>query len=197
MTDSKFMKAAKNWDVIAKSCDVLFRVVGIVLLVFAALVMIFGNKMYEPGSFTLDLDFIKLYLPEEYQSANGWIQAFTIIALLAVGAVCFAASYGIRQLRGILAPMKEGRPFEENMPRRLRNIAWTILAGGEGLQLVAVAERVILTKAYPLEQIFTPYKIAYSFTMDFSCVFIFCVVMFLSYIFDYGQKLQKESDETL
>jgi len=200
MNDTKLRNAAKNWDAVTKVCCGIFRAAGIVCFVFAILVLIFGNRMYEAGSFTLDLDFIKLYLAEEYQTANELIRVFTVIALIAVGIICMITTYGIRQIRDILAPMKEGRPFEENIPGKLRNIAWTILSGGIILQIVGFVERMILTKAYPMEEIFSSSaidRIEYSYTVDFSFVFVVCVVLFLSYIFSYGQKLQQESDETL
>lgn len=55
-------------------------------------------------------------------------------------------------------------------------------------------------KACPAEQIVNMdviSKLEYTFTIDFTFVLAFCIVMFLSYIFSYGQILQKESDETL
>ncbi|MBE6948753.1 MAG: DUF2975 domain-containing protein [Ruminococcaceae bacterium] len=200
MSDKKMVNAAKNWDTGAKVCDGIFRAFGIVFIVFALLVLIFGSKMYEAGSFTLDLDFIKLYLADEYQMAPASMQVFTVLGLAVMSVVCFLTSYGIKQLRAILMPMKEGRPFEEIVPKKLRNIAWTVLAGGIILQVIALAERMILTSAYPMEQIFSSPAIAgieYSYSFDFTFVFIFCIIMFLSYIFNYGQKLQQESDETL
>lgn len=200
MSDTKLRNAAKNWDTMAKVCCGIFRAAGIVCFVFTVLVLIFGNRMYEAGSFTLDLDFVKLYLAEEYQTANGLIRVFTVIALVGVGAICMLVSYGLKQLREILAPMKEGRPFAENIPGKLRNIAWTILSGGVILQIVAFVERMTLTKAYPMEEIFSSSaidRIEYSFTVDFGFVFVACIVLFLSHIFNYGQKLQQESDETL
>lgn len=200
MSDKKFMNAAKSWDTVAKVCRSLFHAAGIVCLIFALLVLILGEKMYVPGSFSLDLDFIKLYLTDECLTETGWIRLFVMTALVTVGAVCFITAYGIGQLRGILAPMKEGRPFEESAPRKLRRIAWTILTGGLVVQLSAPVERFILTKACPMEQIFASpviTKIEYSYTMDFGFVLVACIMFFLSYVFSYGQKLQQESDETL
>ena len=54
MNNTKLRNAAKNWDTMAKVCCGIFRAAGIVCFVFAVLVLIFGNRMYEAGSFTLD-----------------------------------------------------------------------------------------------------------------------------------------------
>mgnify|MGYP003558602748 CR=1 FL=1 len=40
-------------------------------------------------------------------------------------------------------------------------------------------------------------KIEHNYTLDLGFVLVFAVIMFLSYIFSYGQRLQQESDETL
>lgn len=200
MNDRKFLNAARSWDTMAKVSQGIFRAAGFVCLIFAVLVVIFGSRMFETGSFSLDLDFLKLYLADEFQTPNALIQAFAVIGLVAVGIICFIVSYGVRQFRDILAPMKDGRPFEAHTPRKLRNIAWTVLAAGLVSQVTAVAEQLILTKAYPMEQIFSSPVIArieYSYTMDFGFVFAACIILLLSYVFSYGCKLQRESDETL
>lgn len=200
MSDKKFLKAAKNWDTVVKICSGIIRAAGIVCMVFALLVLILGERMYVPGSFSLDLDFIKLYLADDCLTEGGWIRLYVLTSLISAAALCFIAAYGIGQLRDILAPMKAGRPFEASIPRKLRCIAWAILAGGFTVQISALAERFILTKAYPMEQIFSSAvisKIEYSYAMDFGFVVVFCIMIFLSYVFSYGQKLQQESDETL
>ncbi|MBQ2755983.1 MAG: DUF2975 domain-containing protein [Oscillospiraceae bacterium] len=200
MNEKKLVNSAKTFDTVAKVCGGIFRVVAIVLFVFAVLVIIFGNKMYEVGSFTLDLDFVKIYLADKYQTADMPMQIFTVVSLAVVGGLLFAASYVIKLLRDILKPMKEGRPFEESTPKKLRTVAWIELAGGFVLELLGIAERMVTAHIYPMEEIFSSSAIAnveYAYTMDFGFVLVFCVIMVLSYIFSYGQKLQRESDETL
>jgi len=200
MSEKKMVNVAKSLDMIAKTCVVVFRVFAVVFFVFAVLVLILGNKMYEAGSFTLDLDFVKFYLADQYQTASVPLQIFTIVSLVVVGGLCLAGSYVLKLLRDILQPMKEGRPFEESVPKKIRRIAWIELAGGFLLEVLAIAERAVTAAVYPIEQIFSSSaiaKIEYTYTMDFGFVLIFCVIMLLSYIFAYGQKLQQESDETL
>ncbi len=200
MSEKKLINAAKNFDIIAKVCKGIFQAVGIVCVIFAVLALFFGEKMFEMGSFSLDMAYIKLHLSDGFQPSTGLIETFITILLAALGVISFLVAYGIRQFRDILAPMKEGRPFEAAMSRKLRNIAWTTLAGGGILTIVSFVERMIQTKAYPMEQIFSSpaiEKVEFIYTIDFTFVFVFCAIMFLSYIFDYGQKLQKESDETL
>lgn len=200
MNETKLMKAAKSWDTIAKVCKGVFSAAWIVGLIFAALLLLFGEKMYSAAdSFTLDLDFVKLHLAEGYHASGKVITVYFITSLIAAAGICFAVSCGIDQLRGILSPMKEGRPFEKDTPRKLRNIAWIILAGGFVSELSSTFRYFALTRIYPIDQIFSDAveKIEYTVVFDFGFVLIACAVLFLSYIFAYGQKLQQESDETL
>lgn len=67
-------------------------------------------------------------------------------------------------------------------------------------ELVGVAARILLINAYSLDELFTSEaieKTEFVLTINFEFVLIACVVFFLSYIFNYGQTLQQESDETL
>ena len=82
----------------------------------------------------------------------------------------------------------------------LKKIAVAILIGGAVSELLGVAERIIMTKAYPMEEIFASEaisKLEYVFTYNLDFVFTAVIVLFASYIFSYGQVLQQESDETL
>lgn len=200
MNTTKMMRAAKNLDTLVRIAGRICQVVAIITFIMAVLVLIFGSRMFETGSFSMDLDFIKLYLADEYQTATTPLIAYACIALVVVGGICLMAYYASGLLGKILAPMKEGRPFEADAPACLRKTAWLSLIGGALTQICGVVERMLMTKIYPFDAIFTSDAIArveYSYSMDFGFVFIFCVLMFLSYIFAYGRRLQQESDETL
>ena len=200
MNNTKMMRAAKNMDILVRTLGKICQVVAIVALIMAVLVVIFGNKMFETGSFSMDMDFVKLYLSDEYQTASAPLIAYACIALVVVGVICLMAHYASRLLCRILAPMKEGRPFESDAPACLRKTAWLSLIGGALIQICGIVERMLMTRIYPVDAIFASDAIArveYSYSMDFSFVLIFCVLMFLSYIFAYGRHLQQESDETL
>ena len=200
MENKKLMNTANSLVTIAKVCSGIMRVVGVILIVFAILVLLLGEKMYDMSTISLDLDFVKLYLSEGYRQVTGWVQVYTVLGLLVASVVCFAACYGLKHLRKILAPMKIGRPFEEEIPVSLRKIAWVVLGSGVVVQIAGIIERVLLTKIYPMEQIFASdaiEKIVYVNMVDFTFVLIFGILMLLSYIFAYGRTLQKESDETL
>jgi len=200
MKNQKMINSAKNMDTFVKVMGRIFEVVCIVLAVFAVLVAIFGESMFEKGSLTLDLDFVVLRLSEEYQQITKGMELYAIVSLLAAAGVCIAVSVICRLLRRILAPMKDGRPFETGIDRDLRKIGWVVLAAGAVWQLAGCVLKLLLIRSYPMDQIFSSSAITgieYTFIFDLGFVLIACVLFLLSYIFAYGQKLQQESDETL
>jgi hypothetical protein len=160
---------------------------------------IFKEKMVV-GTFTLDLDFVKLHLSGEYGSVTGLIVNHIDMILISGCLGCIAIRYGLKVLRSILAPMKEGRPFDGEVPAGLRKLAWIILVGGGLIQLLGIAGRILLVNALPMDVIFSSpaiESVEYVFTMNFGFVWVFCLIRFLAQIFAYGAQLQLESDETL
>lgn len=198
--NDKIITTAKNLDTLAKVGGKIAQVFGIVCIIFAALVLVFGEKVFVANSLTLDLDFVKLHLSNDFQAITDIIKIYALLALLIAAVICFIIYYASKLARNILSPMKEGRPFESEVAANLKKTAMVVLVGGAAAEILGIVERVLITKAYPFEQIFSSAaisKIEYVFTIDFGFVLIACVILFLSYIFTYGQTLQRESDETL
>ena len=156
--------------------------------------------MFTDGAITLDLDFIKFHLNDNAYVNERFMKLYVCITAFVGGLICLLIYYISTLCCKILSPMKEGRPFEPSVSMDLRKIAWGILIGGliaEGLGIVA---RILLTKAYTLNELFTSDAISkteYLYIMNLDFVFIACIILFLSYIFSYGQILQQDSDETL
>ena len=200
MNTEKMKKAACNLDVVVKIVGGIFGAVAWVLVAVGVLVLLLGEQMYDMGVFTLDLEYVKLYLTKDVPVELGRIQIGIAAGLFVGGVVCFLVARGAKLVRRIFASMKEGRPFDLDAPANLRKIAWLWLIGGTLLQVWVLADQVMMTRALPMEQIFAApviEKVEYFFTFDFNFVWVAIVILFLSYVFDYGQKLQVESDETL
>ena len=200
MENKKMKNLATTLDTIIKVSGEIFRAAGIVCAIMAVLVAIFGEKMIALGETSLTLGFVKLYVSESMEINTGFMNAYIIVGLVVVTALCFAVFFALRLLNSILEPMKYGRPFEDQIPAKLRKLAWIVLGCGAFLQIAQVVEGVILLKAFDLEKIISSEaisKIEHNYTLDLGFVLVFAVIMFLSYIFSYGQRLQQESDETL
>ena len=106
MSDRKFLNAAKSLDTIAKVSGGIFFAAGVVCLIFAALVLILGERMYAPGSFSLDLDFIKLYLLDGCLTESGWIRLYVLTALIAASFTSLASAFRQKLDRSAAAPLQ-------------------------------------------------------------------------------------------
>lgn len=199
MNCRKMITTANNLDTIFRFAEGFMKAFAIVFAVFVVLLKVFREGVVT-GSVSLDLDFVKLHLAGEYGMVTGSVLNHVDMILITGCLGCIAIRYALGALRSILAPVKNGRPFDREVSDGLRKLAWIILAGGGLIQILGMIGRTLLIHSLDLDAIFASAAIEsveYVFTMDFGFVWMFCVVMFLSQIFEYGQQLQQESDETL
>ncbi|MBR2930571.1 MAG: DUF2975 domain-containing protein [Clostridia bacterium] len=199
--EKKMKNLASTLDTIVKVGGEIFRVVGIVCGIFSLLVAILGDKMIaDSGETSLELGFVKLFLADSVPIDTGFMNSYVIIGLIIVVILSFAVFIASRILHTIFEPIKMGRPFEADVPANLKKLAWVVLGCGALTEIMKIIGGVILSHAFDLETILSSDAVArfeLNFNLDFGFVFVFAVIMFLSYIFSYGQKLQQESDETL
>ena len=200
MDNNKLIRTAGNLDTLAKIGAGISRAAAIVCLVFSVLVGIFGEKVMTSTAMSLDLDFLKLHLTDAYSTFTPATKLYMVVALISAGISCWMFGYGLSLVRKVLDPMKQGRPFEDHIPGVLRKIAWVVIIGGVLTQLLAMTARMLSMQVFPMEEIFSSPAIDHVETMfglDLSCVILGCVILFLSYVFQYGRTLQIASDETL
>ena len=202
METTKIMKTSTVIDRILKILQGLLIAVAIVAAIFIPLVAIFGEKMIADAS--------HLHLGELDVTFKGDLSAFLdvpkiilsiIITLIAAIISVGATWYGIRVLREILSPMKEGRPFEQGISAKIRKLGWTILIGGGIVEIVQGIASIFQVRAYRISELLlsdaSVSEISPSFSISLWFVLAALVVFFLSYIFRCGEHLQQESDETL
>ncbi|MBR5489704.1 MAG: DUF2975 domain-containing protein [Oscillospiraceae bacterium] len=202
MNNKKMARVAKNLDILANVFCKIAAIAGIICVAVAILSLIFGGKIFAEAAHSpnLDLDFIKLHLTDKVNLDSKFMKLYVCISTLGGGIVCFLVAYIAGLLRKILSPMKIGRPFEEGISQNLKNVGWAIIVGGFISEVLGCVARMLLINAYPFDEFFSPElirKTEYVFTINFNFVIIACAVFLLSYIFSYGQILQRESDETL
>ena len=200
MNNEKMMKGANVLDKIVKIAGGIAGAMIWVFAIFAVLVIVVGDKVFATGSLTLELGFIKVLLADEYQSVTPVVRAYVASILVSGAVYAFAIRYLTGIVRGILAPMKEGRPFEAGVCASMKKIAyWIFIAGGVSQVLGAVGS-VLMTRAFPIDAVFSSEAVKgveYVYVFDFSFVLAGFVVLFLSWVCAYGQALQQEADETL
>ena len=200
MQIEKMKSTARFWNTGMKVIGGIFGVCGIICAVFAVLVAILGEKVFVSGSFTMELGIITAHMAEDFPVNMEMMKWFACMGLVCVAVICLLVKRATIHLRAILTPMEEGRPFEPGTAERLRKIAWLTLIGGAVVQIISISEEILMTRIYPVASVFNAElveKVEYNFKIDGGFLWAACLILFLSYIFSYGQSLQQESDETL
>lgn len=200
MQMKKMKSTAKFMNTGAKVVGGIFGACAIVCAVFAVLALVLWQETVMTDGFSLDLGYMTLHLADGNPVDMETMKWYACVGLLGSAVLCLLVKRACACLRTILTPMEEGRPFEPGTPGSLRKIAWLTLIGGVVTQVLGFAEMMLLMRACPMDAIFSSAaieKFEYNYTLDFSFVWIVCFILFLSYIFSYGQHLQREADETL
>lgn len=201
MKNEKFIKSSVVIDRILKIIQG-FMVAGVIVAaIFIPLTAILGDKIIADAS-TVEFGTLSLALPGNFRDFldMGSIKLSIIVMLVSALITCAVAWYCLKKLREIMVPMKDGRPFEAGVGSQIRRLAFTVLIGGGIAEVCRTVANAFEVKAYDLSKLFNPDVVkGISFDYDISLWFVIValVLLFVSYIFRYGEDLQRESDETL
>ncbi|MBQ9022644.1 MAG: DUF2975 domain-containing protein [Eubacterium sp.] len=195
------MKTSKIIDRILKIVQGFLVAGVIVCAIFIPLTAVLGTKIIADAS-TVELGGLNIVLAGDYHNyldLSG-IKMSIIIVLITAIISCAVAWLCLRKIRDILSPMKEGRPFEEGISKNIRQLALIILVGGGIAEAGGAIGQVFTIKAYNLATLFNNAAIdhaTYDYNFSLWFIIVALILFFLSYVFRYGEELQKESDETL
>jgi hypothetical protein len=201
MENTKLMRGAAVIDRILKILQG-FAVAGVIVpLIFIPLTLILGLKIVADAS-SVDLGVLTVKLAGD---ASAYLDVPHIKAAIVCILVCLiiasaAVWYGLRVLREILAPMKEGKPFAPGISRKMRKLALAVLIGGGVYEVCGVLASVFEMKAYHVEKLLNMElitSVTYNYRLNLWFAAVALVLFLLSYIFRCGEELQRESDETL
>lgn len=198
----KLKKMAKTLDSIAKWIFYLnIGAAGIIVLAWILMIAdILKDKNALREYLVINLGSVKVGIVPEYAPSLQYTNTrFFIGTLLSVALICFVL-YVIKVVRKILAPMKEGLPFDESVSKNLRNLGILTLIGGGVWSVTKVVLDTATYNACQISEMFRPERITgveLEVTLDTTFLIIAAVIFLLSYIFKYGAELQKLSDETL
>ena len=200
----------KKMKKIASGLDMFFKIVyyiTIVAFVFACVMLFFVWYLYlgDPDIlelFRTDLDFgpISFTVADSVEPSRDIGLLFMISGTLYILAVLPVFWMTFSSIRGILAPMKEGKPFDSNIAWYLKRLAWLTIANGILTQIIQNVLTGNTLAGYDLNELFLSDKItgvSVTHNLDLSFLIYALVLFLLSYIFRHGSELQKLSDETL
>ena len=166
----KLCKMARRIDVTLKALQIIL--VAFTIILFLATLFTNGD-----GTWIFRLNSSTRYLSQPV----GWIVFLSLDAV---------ALYGLHIFRRILRPMKEGQPFAETVSADMRRLGWLVLIAGGALSLIELFNEQTITTPNDTFMVRTR-------QLDVTFLGVAAMLFLFSYIFRYGEELQRLSDETL
>ena len=194
----KLQTTARGLDVVFKILAIL-AILGIIIL---AAINIIGvavgyDKMYEPNSASVIITAGGYHINANDLGTPQQIGSFILMLSLSAAVSLAAVWYGIRIIRHILAPMKEGKPFSQGISVDFRKLGWFVIIYGI---IYNVFDLFIKNQlAFRLLPVMAdgPVTVGIEHHLDPTFLIIAFILFLCSYIFRYGEELQTLSDETI
>ena len=151
----------------------------------------FLETEWKLGSFKLSLTDGYLYIPN-----NGW----GVLKCIGNTLTLVLFWYELTILKNVFCPMTQGIPFDSRVSAAIRKVAWIKLIGWVLKIVMRNVEHFLLYQALDMPTLFSPDRVSTCTIAPDFCwedIMAFALLMLLSYVFRYGEELQKLSDETL
>ena len=188
----KISKIALNFLKVFKILALFVLLLGIAVPVFFLILPQFDSPT------SLIFGDLQLFLSERVHLEIPPVFCISILLISVLDAVVVLRI--IFHLRQILLPMAEGQPFHAQTAPSIRKIAWLHMITSFLSQVVGCT-----VSSFTFHQLNVPQLLLNSsisgvkLEPQFNCSFLvtFGILLLLSYVFAYGQELQKLSDETV
>lgn len=157
-------------------------------------------QMIGTGFQNADLGSITISVAEDQMPAYSVILGKAAVEIVLTLLCLLIARKMIAIFRDILAPMKTGAPFHTSVSGNLKKLAVHTCIIGVALNVQNILANTLTVLAYDLADVIINDQITHiSITnvFDLSFLFIAGILLLLSYVFRYGEELQKFSDETV
>ncbi len=200
MNKEKMMKIAKGLSIFAKIISILLMVAMIMIAVGAIIVAVVDVSSFVNYETSISVGNVTIELAEAVAKNFTLNKPQLLITLLLAFLTVALIWYELKVAREILEPMKEGNPFTTSIAPKIRTLARIELFGNLFLLLVSNITNHFLNYDLAIMDLFKEgvvknVSVNQSFSLNF--LIIAFILYLLSYVFEYGEELQKESDETL
>lgn len=198
---NKLVKISRVVDTIVKivrgvcigaaiACAVLF----VIALVLPASEM---GRLVSASDMTVGLGPVRLQLTRPLE-AGGSLRPFVYAMLGICVPVLALMAWCAHLLHRVLLPMSEGRPFDGTVSGTLRKLGWAALVTTVAAEVMETALTALEVGLYDLDELFAPGLVS-GYTVGFNVGDLAApvLILLLSYVFRYGEELQRQSDETL
>ena len=196
----KMIKTAKNLDIMARvafwTC-----VVCAGLLTVAVIVTIFlDDAAFGNATTSLVLGPVGLKLANDAMPSPDAVRGRIVSGLFIMIPLVVFACMVLRVIRNILEPMSKGHPFSNTVSKDIHRLAVFSLVAGAFYEISLTIHTMLTFDNFRLDQLFN-YDLVSGITVEYKInlwfIAIFVILQLMSYVFKYGEELQKLSDETL
>ena len=198
----KLMKTTRVIDVLVRVCRGICFGLAIAAAVLLVIELVLPQALFEKSVLSSDM-MVDFGVVEVHTSQALPLQGpvrMTVALMLACAALALGlGAWGLSLLHRILVPMREGRPFDGRVSGTLRKLGWVTLFGGLGVEVLSWAASLLGLRLYDFSEIFAP-GVVTGYSVDFQvggALIAPVVILLLSHVFQYGEQLQRQSDETL
>lgn len=184
---------------IAISIGAVCCVVGLGIIAVGAIFDL-PPQMIGTGFENADIGFMTVSVAPDQMPAFSVILG-KIAAEIALSLLCLLVGKKmVTCFREILSPMKTGAPFHISVSGNLKKLAVYVCILGVVANVQDIVSNVLTVHAYDLANVMVNDQITHitiKNVFDLSFLFVAGILLLLSYVFRYGEELQKLSDETL
>jgi hypothetical protein len=196
---------AKKLDKIFEIAHIVFGALSIACIVCAALIAAAYLFKWDPSMIgtnynSLDIGFLELEIAENYAPDRWLILLQAAITLVISCRLFYDCRRGMGYIREILQPMKEEKPFDSLISTNVKKLARLCITLGILFNFMKLFEQIMVVFVYGLPELLLSEKIAHvggMFSLDLTFLIYWGILHLLSYVFRYGEELQRLSDETL
>ena len=196
---------AKKLDKAFEIAHIVFGALAIacivgVALIAAAYILKLDPEFIGTGYENFDIGFLELTIAKEYAPSKWQVLLHAAITLAVSCRLFYDGRRGIGYIRQILQPMIEEKPFTAIVSTNLKKLARLSITLGILFNIIILSDQIMSVFVYDLPGLLISEKITHvagMFNVDLSFLIYWAILMLLSYVFRYGEQLQKLDDETL
>ena len=196
---------AKKLDKVLEIAHIVLGALAIACIVGVALIAVAWIFKLDPtmigtGYENFDIGFLELTVASAF-APDKWLVLLQGAITLAVGCrLAYDSRRGVGYIREILHPMTEEKPFDSIVSTNLKKLARLSIHLGILFNIILFSEQIFTVFVYDLPSLLISEKITHvggMFQVDLTFLIYWAALLLLSYVFRYGEELQKLSDETL
>ena len=202
---NKLTNTAKKLDIFFRIMQIASNIVWVGALVGIGILLVgilfrLDPEMIGTGYESLELGFVELTVADPYVPNKHMFLAQIGVVLILCAVFMWVSWKASKEVRRILAPMIQGKPFQSIVGTGLKKLAGYSLWLGIIGNITILAEQLFTVLIFDVPSLLLGEKIVhvnFNFEFDLTFLVLWAVLMLTSYVFRYGEQLQQLSDETL